>query len=251
MNFLHKYYKDLPKKSIYDLDYEDQVKVLTFMVAKELPFVWKDLDENRDTKKEATGRSMALNTLGRDGRSAMPKYTEGTFGSMPLEEVGDDILSASLETLNRMLKDIILNGNNVDKARKFANTLETREGCVALFKAQVICSAEIIIDKGVTIRNGAFLEARLRAKEKAKTRISKLYSSFYAEEITWDVLHKSLEEILTGFSREFLMTKDAMSDAVNEQFVYEITEKDSISYFMHAKVDEIREMIKGQKKLFL
>ena len=251
MSILDKYYENIPKKSFFDLDYGDRIKVLTYAVAKDLPFVWRELDKERDTKKQATARSVVMNEKGRSGRSAMPKYTENTLESIPEDERGLDILTMSLETLSIMLKNIIQEDDNLQKARKFTNTLESKEGCIVLFKTQIICSAELLIEKGYSVQNGAFLEARLKAKAKAKSRISSLFRSYYNDEVEWPYLVAQVDSILNEYTNSFLVTMDSMENAVQEKQLYEITDKESLGYYMHIEVDRVREMVTGQKKLFL
>lgn len=250
MDIISKYY-DVQKLNFYDLDTQDQIKVLTYTVGKEMPFIWKELDIHRDMSKQATARSIVLNEKGRNGRSAMPKYTENVLNTIPGEEKGEDIISTSLESLFLMLKQVIQEGNNLTKARKFMNTLESVQGAKVLFISQVIVSGELLIEQGHNIKNGVFLESRLRAKGKAKNKISALYRQFHNQVINLDQLFQSIESILSQFANEFLISMVGMEQAVDEKSLYELTEKRTIDAFISEKIEEIREAITGQKRLFI
>lgn len=251
MNILDKYYSGIPKLDFYNLDYPDQIRVLTYAVGNDLPLHWKEFDTERSTSKQATARSLALNEKGRNGRSAMPKYTQDVLSSIPEDERGKDILNMSLESLMIMLKEVITNGNNFRKAKKFMNTLETFEGAQILFKTQIIVSGELLISGGHDIENGAYLQARLKAKGKAKGKISRLYTKFYKGEITSLELSSNIDEIMNQFTNEFLVSMSGMENAVEEKNLYDATNKDTLNFFITHKIDEIREQVTGQKRMFL
>lgn len=250
-NAFEKYNIPIPKRSIYDFEEQDQIKVLTFKIGHIVPRVLKDLDNFINKERQFTAKKTSLIFNGKNDKRENYKMTDyvSSYGSF-FTEIETSITKALEDIIEEIIEDMIKYDKNPNRKNRFFNTLDSPVGIEFLFVIGMISIGEYLIRTYGGIKNGRYLQLVLEAKETLSKQIKEIFKDMNKGKYTKEQANRIFRSLIDEEIQHKIKIDVDMYDKVKfENDLYHICSEESIEKLIYEIVDHARVKATHQPRL--
>lgn len=246
----NKKYNIIPQKYNFDMfDEADKTKILTYKVGQIVPRILQDLDLYEGY---FSARKVSLLINGKKDKREnynMKNYIDEY--SSYFKNLTNNITIVLTDIFEEIIDDMLSYNKNSNRKQLFFTSLNTIFGQQLFFTIAVISIGEYLLKTTNCIENGQYLELVLRAKKELSKKIKDIFKKMnrneYTEEEAKTIFKNLIEEKVQEKIKFDLETHNRVRV---EEKLFEMCDEKSMNDFIISIVDNAREKITHNSRLF-